>query len=95
MQPKSETDSDQSQFMRSSERLQADKMGVEARKREVEEQNPDSSRRGRTAESKNKIRAVKKSLEEQQHRAGTTLKCVCAESKLKGCMERTSVIPKN
>ena len=37
---------------------------------------------------------MKKSLKEQ-HRAGTTLKCVCAESKPKGCMERASVIPKN
>ena len=44
------TDGDQSQFMRSSENLQADKMSVEAGKRHVEEQNRDSSRRGRTAE---------------------------------------------
>ena len=40
-----------------------------------------------------RFRTVKKSLEEQQHRAGTTLKCVCAESKLKRCMERMSAIP--
>ena len=37
VQPWSETDSDQSQLMRSSERLQAEKTSVEARKREVEE----------------------------------------------------------
>ena len=37
VQPKSETDGDQSQFMRSSENFQADKMSVEARKRDVEE----------------------------------------------------------
>ena len=37
---------------------------------------------------------MKESLEEQQHRAGTTPKCVGAESKLKGCTERTSAIPK-
>ena len=77
------------------ERLQAEKMSVEARKREVEEWNLDSSRKGRTAELKNKIRTVKGSLKEQQHQAGTTLECVCAESKLKRCMERTSAIPKN
>ena len=65
------------------ERLQAEKMSVEARKREVEEQNRDPSRRGRTAELKNKIWAVKESLEEQQHQTGTTLKCVCAQGKLK------------
>ena len=95
MQPKSETDSDQSQLMRSSKRLQAEKMSVKSRKREVEESNRDSSRRGRTTELKNKIRKVKESLEEQQHQAATTMKCVCAESRLKRCMERTSVIPMN
>ena len=36
VQPKSETDSDQSQFMRNSERLQTDQMSV-TRKREDEE----------------------------------------------------------
>ena len=69
-------------------------MSVEARKREVEEQNGGSSRRGRTAEWKNQSRTMKKSLGEQQHRAGTTLKCVFADSKLKRCIERTSAIPK-
>ena len=38
--------------------------------------------------SENKIQAEKTSLEEQQHRAGTTLKCVCAECKLKRRMEK-------
>ena len=52
VQPKSETDSDQSQFMRSSERLQADQMSVEARKSGVEPR----------FKSKRKIRAVKKSF---------------------------------
>ena len=73
---------------------EAEKMSVEARKREVEEYNRDSSGRGRTAESKNKIRTEKEPLEEQQHQAGTTLKCVCAESKLKRCMESTFAISK-
>ena len=77
------------------ERLQAEEMSVEARKREVEEQNRASSRRGRTPEFKNNIRTVKESLEELQHQAGTALKCVCAESTLKRRMERTSAIPKN
>ena len=67
MHPKSETDRDQSQLMRSSKRFHAEKMSVKTRKREVEESNRDSSRRGRTAELKNKIRKVKESLEEQQH----------------------------
>ena len=43
---------------------------------------------------KNQSRTRKKSLEEQ-HRGGATLKCVCGESKPKGCLERTSVIPMN
>ena len=47
------------------------------------------------AELKNKHRTAKESFEEQQHQAGTTLKCVCAESKLKRCTESTSAIPKS
>ena len=37
---------------------------------------------------------MRKSLEDQ-HRAVTTLNCVCGERKPKGCLEKTSVIPKN
>ena len=48
--PSSGADSDQSQLMRISKRPQAEKMSVKTRKREVEESNRDSSRRGRTAE---------------------------------------------
>ena len=54
------------------ERLQAEKMSVEARMREVEEW---------SREEDELIRTVKESLEEQQHQAGSTLS-VCAGSKL-------------